>query len=151
MCFGLPWLDFRIHLFWGSLALVLADFTLQTKWPSKAPSVPSWVLSMSTQVKFPLVYNSTSVTCTMAPVKKLACDLRSSDLLVLIWMRAWIFVSIIILKGRLMKILNLCFLLSGENSSSELKYYEFLLTEGEDTANKVFVRRRTILLQTITG
>lgn len=50
-----------------------------------------------------------------------------------------------------MKILTLCFLLSGENSPSELKCYEFLLTEGEDPANKVFVRRRSILLQTITG
>lgn len=43
------------------------------------------------------------------------------------------------------------FLPSGEDSSSELKYYEFLLTEGEDTAHTVFVRRCTVLLQTITG
>lgn len=44
-----------------------------------------------------------------------------------------------------------CFLLSGESSSSEFKRYEFLLTEGKDTADTIFVRRCAILLQTITG
>lgn len=42
-----------------------------------------------------------------------------------------------------------CFLPSGENSSSEFKYYEFLLTEGKDPTDTIFIGRRAFLLQAI--